>query len=301
MERRNPDDSIRLFEGARAIARDHDSGASEMTARALSLLEDAVRVGGSLPLDVARIVLAGQPAMAPLWHACGAAVFDSVSPGAFDRRRRQMERAPRALVRAASFALRDLLAGEPSPCIATVSYSSSVSRLLRDLASSMTLRAVCAEGRPRYEGRRLAVELADAGIAVTLVTDAALTTLLDRTTAIVVGADAVSSEWWMNKAGSFGVSAAAAHRGVPVYVVVTRDKFVPDTLRHRVKPALADPAQVWPERPAGVAAENAYFEHIPVELATLFLTDGGPLSPADLRQAIAWDADHLSYLLAALG
>jgi translation initiation factor 2B subunit (eIF-2B alpha/beta/delta family) len=242
-------------------------------------------------------VLTTQPAMAPLWHACAAAVFSREDPEAFARTRVEMARLPARLVRAATHGLRELLAGESSPLIITVSYSSSVAATLAACAPEFRLRVICAEGRPRFEGRRLAMELANRGIDVTLVVDAAVTTRLSEAAAVVMGADAVTETAWMNKVGSFGLAAAASVRGVPVHVIAGRDKFVPRSLQPRLTPAPAAAGEVWEAPGAGVRVENPYFEWTPAELATTYLTEAGRLTPSDLPAVVARGSRVLTFLL----
>src|SRR5688572_27286127 len=91
-----------LIDRAQQIAEDRDSGASALAARLLPLLAEAIQAGEAVTLDVARVICSGQPAMAPLWNACAAAVAEHHTPDTFARVRAQMERAPTALTRAAS-------------------------------------------------------------------------------------------------------------------------------------------------------------------------------------------------------
>lgn len=275
---------------AHTIAGDRTAGASELLAALLPVLEEAIAAGPEATIDLARIVLEGQPAMAPLWHASAAAVAEFERPGTFASARAGMERAPRTLVRAASRALGELLVGERAPLILTVSYSSSVARVLAELTASAEaaavkpfrgLRVICGEGQPGLEGKRLASDLSTAGVEATVVIDAALTRFLSAATAVVMGADAVCAERWINKVGSFGVAAAASFTGTPAYVIASRDKFVPSILEARLSvPPL--------------------FEFIPAELATLLLTEAGPLSPADLAHAVERGTNAISLLLSQL-
>jgi translation initiation factor 2B subunit (eIF-2B alpha/beta/delta family) len=292
---------LELLQRARAIASDRDSGAAELVARLLPLLAEAVRAGGSVPLEVARVVLEGQPAMAPVWHACAAAVADAEHPGSFARAHAEVTRAREALARAASIALRDVLADESAPLVLTLSYSSSVVLALREAAVSATLRVVCGEGRPRFEGHRLAIELAQSGIATTVVVDAALTAMLAEATCVVMGADAVFGDRWINKVGSFGLAAAASLRGVPVYVIAARDKFVPTALAPYVTVSLHQDEDVWPDHPPHILTRNLYFEAVPAELATLILAEAGPIPPGDLVTAVERRHHDLSVLLSRLG
>ncbi len=277
---------MRLEDRARSLANDHDSGAGELLARVLPLLADAIVAGPGTTIEIARIVCAGQPIMAPLWRACVAAVADHDRPGTFALARAELERLPRALVRAASAALRDLLLADPDPLLITLSYSGSVCSTLETIAAERRLRVVCGEGRPRYEGRRLAAALNHAGAQVTLVVDAALTSFLSEASAVLVGADAVFGDAWVNKVGTFGLAAAASIDRSPVYVVAARDKFVPASMAARMSLPISAVDEVWPEGPGPIARVNRYFESIPADLATLFLTSAGPLSPSDLTAAV---------------
>ncbi len=286
---------MELLARARAIAGDHDSGAAELLARLLPLLAEAIQAGSGAPLEVARIVLGRQPVMAPLWHACAAAHHEAAHPGTFTRARLELERAPRALVRAAGHALRDLLIDDQNPLVLTLSYSSSVRDTLAELTAERRIRVVCGEGRPRLEGRRLAEGLQGVGAAVTLVVDAALTAFLGEASAVVLGADAVSADYWINKVGSFGLAAAAAHRGVPVYVVAGRHKMAPGILAERLLPHDGPAEELG--RAAGFSSRNIYFERIPIELATLVLTEGGRLGAGELPQATERATAQLAALI----
>jgi len=289
---------------ASAIASDHDAGAAELVARLLPLLETAIAHGPDLTRSVAQIVCAGQPAMASLWHACAAAIAALEAPGQFARMRAQLARAPAALQRAASLALHDLL-DDASPQIVTLSFSSSLAAVLQDVARTRSgpepsrgaLRVVCGEGRPRFEGRRMAAALAAAGLEVTVATDAALTTCLTRASTVMVGADAIADSFWINKTGTHGLVSVANRLGVPVYVVASRDKAMPPALAARWRLPEAAAPEVWPDAPGHIRVLNRYFEPIPAELVTLFLTDAGPVAPEHLPAFVASGAAPLSRLL----
>ncbi len=98
--------------------------------------------------------------------------------------------------------------------------------------------------------------------------------------AVIVGADAVASAFWINKVGTHGLAAAAYRQGVPVYVVAGRAKGMPAAVARRWRQSSGPPAEVWPEADSRVRLDNPYFEATPVELATLFLTDAGAV-PAE--------------------
>jgi translation initiation factor 2B subunit (eIF-2B alpha/beta/delta family) len=265
----------------------------------LPILAAAVDEGPAATLDVARLVCRGQPAMASLWRACAAAVVDHQQPGRFARARQEMERSRSALAKAGGRALTDLLDGVESPRLMTLSFSSSVVDVLASVRRP--LRAVCGEGRPRFEGRRMAVALADCGVAVTLVTDAALTACLDDAAAVIVGADAVAATFWINKVGTHGLAAVAHRAGVPLFVVAGREKGMPGAIEGFWRPHAGAADEVWPEADPRVVLANPYFESVPVDLVTLFLTDAGLVPPEAAPTLAQRDADALTALLNQLG
>jgi translation initiation factor eIF-2B subunit delta len=289
-----------LLQRAEAIAIDRDSGASELTARLLPLLDEALRRAPPLVVPIIRRVCEGQPAMAPLWHVCAAALDDGEHPGAFARMRQARERAPAALARVASAALVEDLSGVAQPLLLTLSFSGSVVEVLRAVQAIRPIRIVCGEGRPRYEGRRLAASLAAAGATVTLTTDAAVPAYLREAAAVVVGADAVAASFWINKVGTHGLAATAADRGVPVMVMATSDKALPARLASHWRLPLADPDEVWGDPPRAVRVENPYFEAVPAELATVVFTEVGRLTPDGFPAFAERGAERWVRLLDAL-
>jgi hypothetical protein len=270
-----------LLNWADAIASNREAGASELLAGLLPLLGEAVATGQDATRAVVRIVCTGQPAMAALWNASAAAVAEFETPGRFARVRAEMERAPRALTRMAAAVLKDALGGEGRPRVLTLSYSSNVAAVLAVIAGERPLDVVCSESLPGGEGSRMRDRLRAAGAEVELVADALLTTYLPAGAAVVVGADAMSAQDWTNKAGTLGLAAAASAIGKDVYVIASRDKAQAPALRDRV---------TLPRE----------FERTPVGLATLFLTDGGPVSPDDVAALARRFMPELSVLLALL-
>jgi translation initiation factor 2B subunit (eIF-2B alpha/beta/delta family) len=285
--------------GVHEIASNRDAGASELLARLLPLLAEAVSHGEAETLAVARVICHGQPAMASLWNACAAALMEHTVPGRFARVRAEMERAPAALTRAASVAMLDALQGTESPRLLTLSYSRSVVSVLAAVGARKRIEVICGEGRPRYEGRRMAEAVAS-DVSTTLTTDAALTSYLDNAAAVIVGVDAVAAQHWINKVGTRGLAAAAAQRGIPTYVICTRDKLQSEQLAGRWSSSAGPGDEVW-QAPKPVRVENPYFERVPAELATLFLMDAGFISPLHLPTATERYGSDVANLISKVG
>ena len=123
-------DSRRLPEAVLAAAGDRRGGAAEVAATALDgLLE--VADDPSLLEEAVAVLLAGQPAMAPIWHLAWAAHGPDPTAALTDLRRRLTTDAD-AAVTAATAWLHRHLATHPG-AVAAVSHSSLVDRVLAQI------------------------------------------------------------------------------------------------------------------------------------------------------------------------
>jgi ribose 1,5-bisphosphate isomerase len=273
-----------MDEALKRLAEDAESGASELVRLALDVLRRGAGQGREALVEAARAVCRAQPSMAPMWGAAAAAL---ARPGqaaeVLTRFEQRWERAGDALRRVA----RDVFGETPGPPLrlVTYSYSSTVIGVARDLATVRRLRVSCAEGRPRYEGKRLANALAEAGISVEFFTDAGLAAALPGADALVVGADAVSPSWFLNKCGTLALAAAANLAGVPVFVLATRDKFLPAALADCLSIREHAANEVWASHPPAIRVRNPYFERVPLDLIAAVVTDAGQLGGGMMEEA----------------
>jgi translation initiation factor 2B subunit (eIF-2B alpha/beta/delta family) len=143
----------------------------------------------------------------------------------------------------------------------------------------------CTEGRPVFEGRTLATRLAAAGCAVRFFTDAAIGHALEGCDAVVVGADAVAAQWFINKSGTRLLAHAASRYGVPVYVLAGREKFVSGEVEAHLEIVEGALDEVWPNAPDGITVRNPYFERTPLDLVAGVITDAGMLGADDVARA----------------
>jgi len=160
-------------------------------------------------------------------------------------------------------------------CVMTISYSNTVSRSLRAAADRLRNVYVC-EGRPLCEGRQLANELSEAGIAVTLLTEAQAHLLMPQTDMVLLGADSViPGQGVVNKVGSALLALAARRFDKPVIVAAESLKQVRDG--HESIPRLESGTieEVWQDAPAGIEVSNVYFELIPWEMITQHIDESG--------------------------
>ena len=253
---------------------------------AAAVREELARAGDAL--------VAAQPVMAPVrglvaavvTAAASAAGSDCIPGGEAARARagaalaaylRRLETAPvEAAARAASLV-------PPGARILALSRSSTVLTALLEAGRRGGLEVVCLESRPGLEGRRLAEELAAAGIQATVAPDAAVATLVADCDLALVGADAIGDDGVVNKIGTRALALAARAAGVPCYVVADRTKLLPPGSA----PPLADerPAgELWEHAPAGVRVWNRYFEATPVALFTAIVMEDGSWGEAEVER-----------------
>lgn len=285
-------------EGIRALARDHRSGAAEIADRAAAALVEFLKHSGpaSGPLaeqlgELAEAIRQAQPSMAPLLNL-GHRVAQAAAQGrvsqrqllrALERFRQQLRRAKRQIARRLAARLR------PRSVVLTYSYSSTVLAALLAVRSRLA-RVICSESRPLLEGRRLAEKLGRAGIQVVLVADAALPARVREADAVVVGADAVFAEGYVNKIGTRVLEEQARAARKPFYVLADTSKILPSGVatpyRIEDKPA----RELWPRAPRGVRVESRYFERVPWSRSfgtgVVLLTQRGPMSARNLRRLL---------------
>ncbi len=133
---------------------------------------------------------------------------------------------------------------------------------------------ILTESRPMNEGRLAATELAEAGISVTLVVDAALDVCAREAEMIVVGADRFSEVQVTNKIGTRLLASCARDRSCPIYVLADSQKFLPEVFH--MPPESGHPLnEIWTERPVTVSCRNVYFEETPVNWFDGIFTEEG--------------------------
>lgn len=273
-------ESIR--EGIAEVAADRTSGAAEVAKHAASLIlqfldskHDTSPGDLSQQLhEIAGAIVRAQHAMAPMLNLANR-ILQSLR--ASDDREQV-----RALIstyanqldtstsRIALHAREVLL---PHTRILTHSNSSVVRKTLAGLRQGgWNGKVVCTESRPMQEGVDLARELAGWGLPVTLVTDAGALSLLPSCSALVLGADAVSSRGVVNKIGSFGLALVASHHSIPVYVLCGSEKFVPEEL---VLIEQRNPGELLSEPVQHLTVHNVYFDLTPLDRVTAIITEEG--------------------------
>ncbi len=273
---------------------DHTSGASALSRRAArALAQAAQKAPASSPRELlqrikeAAVALAGaRPSMVAVANTVGLLLADAreqggrADVGSLRRyvadRAEQIDELWRGTLGVIAASTTSLL---PS-VVMTHSYSSTVlSSLAAETAGGR--RVIVCEGRPLFEGRRLAQQLTAAAVDVTLITDAQAGALMAETEAVLVGADAVLADGSVvNKAGTYLLALAAHDHHLPVYVACETLKVTAERVwGGTVAPEEKEPEEVLPEGMPGIRVRNIYFDLTPARLVTAIITEDGVFRP----------------------
>jgi ribose 1,5-bisphosphate isomerase len=178
----------------------------------------------------------------------------------------------------------------------TCSISGTVLEVLQKCRQSIE-RITVLEGRPRYEGRETARMLSQAGIPVTLITDAQADIFLPCCQGIVVGADSILADGdVINKAGTALLAWAGQGHGVPFYVLCETLKIAPYSWSGEHLLEEKEPEEVLEQAMPGVSVRNFYFDRTFYRLVGKLITEQGILEQQDIR-AIAEETREQARIL----
>ena len=287
----------KALNGLRALAEDRRRGAAEIADRAAAMLErylervqsDDPRLSYALA-ELAEATLRVQPSMAPLVNLANRLQLAAEGERSPVRQMRaELEKFRRHQQQASEKIARLFAARLPRRAtVMTYTYSSTVLAAL--LAGRRRIsRIIVSEARPLLEGHTVAKQLAEAGLPVTLVVDAALGEHVRAADVVVVGADAVFEGTYFNKLGTRILQEQARAVRKPFYVLADTAKFVPPALASWMRVEDKPTAEVWKEAPRGVTVVNRYFEVIPLERFVTLLCERGMMPMGRLR---AW-VEHM--------
>ncbi|MBN1923259.1 MAG: hypothetical protein JW791_00690 [Nanoarchaeota archaeon] len=154
-------------------------------------------------------------------------------------------------------------------------HSSSVIRVLKKAKEQgKKFSVVCFETRPLYQGRITAKQLVDLGIRTTLTVDSAMTEAFEvfPPDLILVGCDAITKTFFVNKIGTDTLAHIAAKYKVPFYVCGETFKYTNSLIIEQ-----RSDDEVWPNRPKKLNIWNPAFDTIASKHVTRFITEKGLL------------------------
>jgi len=172
--------------------------------------------------------------------------------------------------------------------LATVAHGTALAPVYAAQAAGLPVHVWVSETRPRNQGLLTAWELAQAGVAHTLIADnaAGLMMMQGRVDLIIVGADRIAANGdTANKVGTYLKALAARAHGVPFYVAAplsTVDFACPDGASIPIEER--DGAEL---AAGDVPVANPAFDVTPAALITGIITEFGIKKPDALRELAA--------------
>ncbi|KAL1434328.1 hypothetical protein MTO96_011956 [Rhipicephalus appendiculatus] len=138
------------------------------------------------------------------------------------------------------------------------------------------------ESAPDYSGRQLYEALAERGISVTLIVDAAVGYVLERVDTVLLGAEGVvESGGIINKIGTYTMAMCAKEKNIPIYVLAESFKFA---RKYPLNQKDLPDEQKYPSDKrngkADLSKEHPIVDYTPPAYITMLFTDLGILTPS---------------------
>ena len=159
-------------------------------------------------------------------------------------------------------------------------HSSTVTKAII-CAKSKNVSVINTETRPRYQGRLTAKELVGAGIKTKMIVDSAMANFIPEADCVFVGADAMTTQFFVNKVGTFNLAILAKLAKVPVYVLADKLKFTED-----VEIEYRNPKEIWSNPPKKLEIVNPAFDMIPWCLVKGVITQDGVKKPENFVKSM---------------
>jgi len=149
------------------------------------------------------------------------------------------------------------------------------------------IRHLClSEACPAREGKVAAAYYANLGIPVTICADVLLPSFLSEADLLLLGADQIGSDYFINKIGSAALLQLADSAGSRRVVVFESLKIRPDDMESEVLREYPR-REIWKGRiPENLMVRNPYFERIPLSLTDLCICELGIDTPQTLMRKL---------------
>ena len=110
---------------------------------------------------------------------------------------------------------------------------------------------------------------------------------LDNINMILLGADSIYRDYFVNKAGTYSICLAGKNSGIPIYVLADSRQFWSSLPPERQEIAYTEQMkpleEVWADPPDGIDVENFYFEKAPTAWVDGFITENEILKPSQIE------------------
>ena len=154
----------------------------------------------------------------------------------------------------------------------TISNSKTIFEVMKLIAGNKeSIEVTVSEGRPNFEGRILAENLASVNIKTTLITEAQIFNAVQNCDCGIIGADKILKNGnVVNKVGSNLLASSCKEFNKPFLVIADKTKFAKDnSFNTKEMPG----EEIYPGKNKEIKIDNYYFEEIPKKYITKIITD----------------------------
>jgi len=137
----------------------------------------------------------------------------------------------------------------------------------------------CLKSDPPQEGVQLAELMSKRGIKTTIVADSQAGVVMDDMNIVLLGADRLYENGFVNKAGTLAVCLLAKQFNIPVYLAVETIKILKESERS-IKQVERHPAEVY-SGDKNIDVYNGYYEKIPLDLVNKVICEEGVFETSD--------------------
>ncbi|HNP85329.1 MAG TPA: translation initiation factor eIF-2B [Kouleothrix sp.] len=293
------------FEAIAALAADNHSGAAHIASRAADILAQRAASGQAPSAEafrremllMGRALIRAQPVVAPLITLVNMVLW-RIEQGESPLHLHQavekvVDDFKRQLRLHALHVAEETLGLIREGCkIVTLSFSSTIQHaLIHAQRAGRRFEVVCAEALPGSAGREAVQLLRNRGVAATLYDDIAAVAAIATADLVLVGADMLTIDGLVNKAGTLAMAKAARAAGTPFYTLCGSEKFVPPGfwLDERERGFEPKEAQQYTPQLGGLP-----FDFVPLELLSGIVTEEGILPIAGIEAWLAATQLHPS-------
>lgn len=168
--------------------------------------------------------------------------------------------------------------------VMTISKSTLVSEIFITIAAQRRRFDVFnLISHPPDEGVGFAEFLANHDIRATLIADAQMGVFLPKMNLVLIGADRLYKDGFINKAGTLPLCLAAKHHNIPVYLAVETGKILFESER-AIKFSSQDPLEVYRSSAKKLNVENVYYEKTPLDLVHKIICENGVFETFEFKE-----------------
>lgn len=165
------------------------------------------------------------------------------------------------------------------------SHSSTIHTVFKHIAGKNTsFSFVQTVAWPAREGVTMAKMLAALNYPVELIADAGIAEALQQVDMVLLGADSIRDNRFVNKQGSLAICLLAKQFGKPVYLIADSSKLDRSETPKEIQ--RQNPRELMEEEIDSITVNNRYFEPVPLSLVTGILLQSGAYSPEGVARML---------------